>query len=151
MVISVINQKGGVGKTTTAVNLAVGLAQWGQRVLLIDIDPQGNATSGIGLDRLASPREDQLSLYQALTSDEGDSSSLLSAVERETAIPNLWAIGASNELAGAEVELAPNQRRDDLKRFLVAAAGKICAHSARYAAFAIGVDGERSGGSGSVW
>lgn len=125
MVISVINQKGGVGKTTTAVNLAVGLAQWGQRVLLIDIDPQGNATSGIGLDRVP-PREGQMSLYQALTGDEVDDGApdLLEAVERETAIPNLWAIGASTELAGAEVELASNQRRDDLKRFLVGAREK---------------------------
>ncbi len=130
MVISVINQKGGVGKTTTAVNLAVGLAQWGQRVLLIDVDPQGNATSGIGLDRIPL-REDQISLYQALTGQEDepgaekpDAAALLKLVERETAVANLWAIGASTELAGAEVELASNQRRDDLKQFLAGAREK---------------------------
>lgn len=112
MILSVINQKGGVGKTTTAVNVAVALAQWGRRVLLVDVDPQGNATSGLGL-RADHPQAAQASLYAALCGQ----ASLLD-VERDTKIPNLRAVGAAQDLAGAEVELGAAPRRDVLKKLL---------------------------------
>jgi chromosome partitioning protein len=112
MILSVINQKGGVGKTTTAVNVAVALAQWGRRVLIVDIDPQGNATSGLGL-RAAHPEAAAPSLYAALSGQ-----AMLQEVERETKIPNLKAIGAAQDLAGAEVELTGEARRDVLKKLL---------------------------------
>lgn len=118
MILSVINQKGGVGKTTTAINVAVSLAQWGRRVLLVDVDPQGNATSGLGL-RAARPDQAQPSLYAALSGG-----CELREVERETRVPNLWAVGAAQELAGAEVELSGDSRRDTLKLLLDEARGR---------------------------
>jgi chromosome partitioning protein len=123
MIISVINQKGGVGKTTTAINLAVSLAQWGRKVLLVDIDPQGNATSGIGL-RPLSAQDERPTLYGALSSAAHGEEVLLADVEQSTQIPNLRAIAASQDLAGAEVELAGNARRDDIKRLLEQARGR---------------------------
>jgi chromosome partitioning protein len=112
MILSVINQKGGVGKTTTAINAAVSLAQWGRRVLLVDVDPQGNATSGLGL-RASAPGQEMPSLYSALGGEV-----TLREVERATRVPNLWAVGAAQELAGAEVELGSEPRRDTLKKVL---------------------------------
>ena len=112
MILSVINQKGGVGKTTTAINLSVALAQWGRRVLLVDVDPQGNATSGLGL-RESNPGQAAPSLYAALAGNVS-----AEQVERETRIPNLKAIAASQDLAGAEIELANEERRDALKALL---------------------------------
>ena len=129
MILSVINQKGGVGKTTTAVNTAAALAQWGHKTLLVDLDPQGNATSGCGVvpSEIAGP-----SLYEALLAsqeigdaapgdlDDGAASTgeILRPGIAATAIEKLFVIGASPELAGSEVELAPNAHRDGLKRVL---------------------------------
>lgn len=116
MILSVINQKGGVGKTTTAINLAASLAQWGHPTLLVDLDPQGNATSGCGV----SPSDvGGPSLYEALISagrNPGDAA--LQPAIAPGPLPGLSVIGASPELAGSEVELGDNARRDDLKRIL---------------------------------
>ena len=130
MILSVINQKGGVGKTTTAINTAAALAQWGHKTLLVDLDPQGNATSGCGIvpSEIAGP-----SLYQALIASQegsqeraenGNGASQASTGEilrpgiAPSAIAGLSVVGASPELAGSEVELAPNAHRDGLKRIL---------------------------------
>ncbi len=134
MILSVINQKGGVGKTTTAINLAASLSQWGHSTLLVDLDPQGNATSGVGLSGANfsganSPGASVpgLSLYEALVAleNEGNSDnknpSLTSAIRPAIMpgpLPGLSVIGASPELAGSEIDLADNERRDGLRRLL---------------------------------
>ncbi len=117
MILSVINQKGGVGKTTTAINTAAALAQWGHKTLLVDLDPQGNATSGCGVNagEIAGP-----SLYESLLAVQEEEGEVLRPGIAETAISGLSVIGASPELAGSEVELSDNARRDGLKRVLTA-------------------------------
>ncbi|MBS3873625.1 MAG: ParA family protein [Firmicutes bacterium] len=102
-VIAIVNQKGGVGKTTTAVNLGAGLAELGQRVLVVDIDPQGNATSGLGINR----RRIKKCIYNVLI--EGLS---LDAVIIPTAIAGLEIVPATIQLAGAEVELVLAMQRE---------------------------------------
>jgi chromosome partitioning protein len=109
-IIAVANQKGGVGKTTTAVNLAAVIANWGHKVLLVDADPQGNATSGIGIQR-GSFRKN---LYHSLVLDEP-----VSAITIASPVTSLSVIPASKDLAGAEIELVEiAQRETRLRRVL---------------------------------
>ncbi|HLN61895.1 MAG TPA: AAA family ATPase [Symbiobacteriaceae bacterium] len=109
-IIAVANQKGGVGKTTTSVNLSACLAEAGKRVLLIDIDPQGNATSGLGIDRKAV----KASVYDLLLEDMSPLDAMVSTV-----ISGLSVVAATIDLAGAEIELVPRISRENrLKRAL---------------------------------
>src|SRR5688572_17838657 len=101
--IAVANQKGGVGKTTTAVNLAAVIANSGHRVLLVDADPQGNATSGIGIHRGSFRRN----LYHSVVLDEPISSILMPC-----AISRLDVVPANKDLAGAEIELVDVSQRE---------------------------------------
>ena len=102
--ICIFNQKGGVGKTTTSINMCAYLAMEGYRVLTIDIDPQGNTTSGLGLDK----RNLELSMYDVLTSD----TSLEDVIIRSDLIQNLYIAPSTMELAGAEVEMIDNEGRE---------------------------------------
>jgi len=102
-IISIMNQKGGVGKTTTAVNLASYLAHLGKRVLLIDLDPQANATSGMGIDYNNVP----FGLYEVLMGPNS-----MHDVKQATNIPNLNIVPSSQNLAGANIELAGHPERE---------------------------------------
>jgi chromosome partitioning protein len=109
-ILAIANQKGGVGKTTTSVNLGACLAYIGKRVLLVDTDPQGNATSGIGIEKA----EVEQCIYDVLVDDVE-----AKAVIKPTSVENLYAIPATIQLAGAEIELVPTISREvRLKRAL---------------------------------
>lgn len=109
-IIAITNQKGGVGKTTTAVNLSSCLAELGKKALLVDIDPQGNSTSGMGLDRMKI----KFCIYDAIINNLP-----VKKIIQETHVKNLKILPATIQLAGAEIELVPTMSREvKLKKVL---------------------------------
>jgi chromosome partitioning protein len=104
-IVAIANQKGGVGKTTTAVNLGTALAAVGHRVLIIDLDPQGNASTGLGIEKSGRAP----SSYELLLDEAG-----LEAATVATGVPRLGLVPASPDLSGAEVELIGRDRREFL-------------------------------------
>lgn len=104
-IIAVANQKGGVGKTTTAINVAAGLAEFGYRVLLIDLDPQGNASTGLGIE----PAARKVTSYDVL---------LEQAAVMEGVLPsscdNVWIVPSNSDLASADIDLVANEKRSFL-------------------------------------
>jgi chromosome partitioning protein len=109
-ILAIANQKGGVGKTTTTVNLAASIANAGHRVLVVDMDPQANATSGLGFPKGTLPE----GVYEGLAPDERgiEAPRPLRELTQLTEVPNLWLVPSTRDLAGAEVELVSVKRRE---------------------------------------
>lgn len=114
-IIAIVNQKGGVGKTTTAINLAASLALSGEKILLVDMDSQGNSTSGLGIAR----QELERSLYDVMSGDCSVNDALVA-----TAIEKLFVLPSSIDLLGAEVELAGKEGREKILLAAIAGAKK---------------------------
>ena len=102
-IMAVVTQKGGVGKTTSAVNIAAMMGELGKKVLLVDIDPQGNATSGVGIDK----RQVKKATYHLLTGECDGTAAVMA-----TDFDNLWIIPSSLDLAGAEIEMVEVPHRE---------------------------------------
>jgi len=116
IIISVVNQKGGVGKTTSTLNIASSLALIGKNILLIDLDPQGNASSGLGLSKAETKKS---SIYQALTEEKEISDCLY-----KTTIPNLYLCPSDTNLVGAEIELVGEYARESKLKNILERIGK---------------------------
>ncbi|MBO6601732.1 ParA family protein [Rhodophyticola sp.] len=101
-IVAIANQKGGVGKTTTAINLGAALALEGQRTLILDLDPQGNASTGLGIDA----RNRDLTTYDLILEDTP-----LAEIIRRTSVENLWIAPATTDLSSADIEMVANENR----------------------------------------
>lgn len=106
-IIALANQKGGVGKTTTTINLAAGLAELDQRVLMVDLDPQGNASTGVGIER----DQRDVTTYDLLTGEATPQEAV-----QETEFENLYIVPANTDLSSADIELMSNEKRSFLLR-----------------------------------
>ena len=127
-VLALANQKGGVGKTTTTINLGTALAAIGERVLVVDLDPQGNASTGLGIDR----KRRGVSTYHVLLGE----APLADAIQ-ETAVPNLFVAPSTMDLLGIELEMAKERDRTGRLRRAVAEVGQVDR---------VGQDGDEAGG-----